>query len=65
MPVGLPPGMDPGMAKELVEYLRANPEVARQTYNEAQRLLQVRLPMQVATTTLLLEECTLLPVSAG
>lgn len=43
MPVGLPPGMDPGVARELVEYLRANPEVAKQTYTEAQRLLQVGL----------------------
>ena len=43
MPVGLPPGMDPGVAKELIEYLRQNPEAARQTYNEAQRLLQVVL----------------------
>ena len=43
MPVGLPPGMDPGMAKELIEYLRKNPEMAKHTYNEAQRLLQVVL----------------------
>ncbi|KAK9796645.1 hypothetical protein WJX73_007965 [Symbiochloris irregularis] len=45
MPVGLPPGMDPGMARELVEYLRKNPEMAKHTYNEAQRLLQANPSM--------------------
>ena len=39
--MAIPPGMDPGMAKSMIEYLRSNPEAAKATYNEAQRLLQV------------------------
>ena len=39
--MAIPPGMDPGMAKSLIEYLRSNPEAAKATYAEAQRLLQV------------------------
>ena len=30
------------MAKSMIEYLRANPEAAKATYAEAQRLLQVK-----------------------
>ena len=49
VPVAIPPGMDPGMAKSLIEYLRSNPEAAKATYNEAQRLLQVRCDPYVHT----------------
>ena len=33
------------MAKSLIQYLRSNPEAAKATYAEAQRLLQARLQL--------------------
>lgn len=39
VPVALPPGVDPQMAKHVIEYLKQNPEAAQQSYLEAQRIL--------------------------
>lgn len=35
----MPPGIDPQMAKTVIEYLRQNPEAAQQSYIEAQKIL--------------------------
>ena len=35
----MPPGVDPQMAKTVIEYLRQNPEAAQQSYIEAQKIL--------------------------
>jgi hypothetical protein len=40
IPVGIPPNLDPAIAKQVIEYLKANPEAAQQSYEEAHRLLQ-------------------------
>lgn len=39
VPVAMPPGVDPQMAKHVIEYLKQNPEAAQQSYLEAQRIL--------------------------
>ncbi|KAK9830304.1 hypothetical protein WJX72_010886 [[Myrmecia] bisecta] len=40
VPVGLPPGMDPALAKQVIEYLQQNPEAAKQSYAQAQQILK-------------------------
>ena len=35
----MPPGIDPQMAKTVIDYLRQNPEAAQQSYIEAQKIL--------------------------
>ncbi len=40
IPVAIPPNLDPAIAKQVIEYLKANPEAAQQSYEEANRLLQ-------------------------
>ena len=57
VPVAIPPGMDPGMAKSMIEYLRSNPEAAKATYDEAQRLLQVQNTDQYIVSLVLLPFC--------
>ncbi|KAK9828950.1 hypothetical protein WJX72_002982 [[Myrmecia] bisecta] len=43
VPVGLPPGMDPALAKQVIEYLQQNPEAAKQSYAEmAQQLVHMQ-----------------------
>ena len=39
VPVALPPGVNPETAKQVIEYLKQNPEAAQQSYLEAQRIL--------------------------
>lgn len=35
-----PPNLDPAIAKQVIEYLKANPEAAQQSYEQAHRMLQ-------------------------
>lgn len=35
----MPPGVDPAMAKQVIDYLKQNPQAAQQSYIEAQRIL--------------------------
>ena len=45
------------MAKSMIEYLRSNPEAAKATYDEAQRLLQVTSVSPGKVTSLALQGC--------
>lgn len=38
--MAIPPNLDPAIAKQVIEYLKANPEAAQRSYEEANRLLQ-------------------------
>lgn len=40
VPIGLPPGVDPALAQQAIEYLRAHPEEAKKAVEDAQRLLR-------------------------
>ncbi len=40
IPVAIPPNLDPAMAKQVIEYLKANPEAAQQSYEQAHRMLR-------------------------
>ena len=40
VPVAVPPNLDPAIAKQVIEYLKANPEAAQQSYEQAHRMLQ-------------------------
>ena len=40
IPVAIPPNLDPAVAKQVIEYLKANPEAAQQSYEQAHRMLQ-------------------------
>jgi len=40
IPVAVPPNLDPAIAKQVIEYLKANPEAAQQSYEQAHRMLQ-------------------------
>ncbi|BDA43826.1 Ankyrin repeat domain-containing protein 2A [Coccomyxa sp. Obi] len=40
VPVACPPNLDPAIAKQVIEYLKANPEAAQQSYEQAHRMLQ-------------------------
>ena len=40
IPVALPPGVDPEIAKKVIELLKQNPEAAEQSYMQAQKLMQ-------------------------
>jgi hypothetical protein len=35
----VPPNLDPAIAKQVIEYLKANPEAAQQSYEQAHRML--------------------------
>ena len=37
--MAVPPNLDPAIAKQVIEYLKANPEVAQQSYEQAHRML--------------------------
>ena len=38
--MGIPPGMDPAVASQVIDYLKANPEAARQSLDTAHRLMR-------------------------
>ncbi len=38
--MAVPPNLDPAIAKQVIEYLKANPEAAQQSYEQAHRMLQ-------------------------
>lgn len=38
--MGLPPGMDPAVASQVIDYLKANPQAARQSLDTAHRLMR-------------------------
>ena len=40
IPVAIPPNLDPAVAKQVIEYLKANPEAAQQSYEQAHRMLR-------------------------
>lgn len=40
VPTAIPAGMDPATAKEVMEYLRNNPEAAKAALQQAQRMQQ-------------------------
>ena len=40
IPVAVPPNLDPAIAKQVIEYLKANPDAAQQSYEQANRMLQ-------------------------
>lgn len=40
VPVALPPGIDPAVGAQVIEYLKSNPQMAKQSYDQAQRFMQ-------------------------
>ena len=40
IPVAIPPNLDPAVAKQVIEYLKADPEAAQQSYEQAHRMLR-------------------------
>jgi hypothetical protein len=43
MPVGIPPGMDPVLAEQVLAYLQKDPVAAKEALEAAQKLMVVRL----------------------
>ena len=37
--MAVPPSLDPAIAKQVIEYLKANPDAAQQSYEQAHRML--------------------------
>ena len=38
--MAVPPSLDPAIAKQVIEYLKANPDAAQQSYEQAHKMLQ-------------------------